>query len=75
MHDDSELPTVALRRLANGYQVTQAIHVAATLGIADLLRDGPRDSDDARRGDRDPCAVAAPRAARAGQRRRAARGR
>ena len=45
MHDDSELPTVALRRLANGYQVTQAIHVAATLGVADLLRDGPRDSD------------------------------
>jgi hypothetical protein len=44
MHD-SEAPTVALRRLTNGYQVTQAIHVAATLGIADLLRDGPRDSD------------------------------
>lgn len=43
MHD-SEPPTVALRRLANGYQVTQAIHVAATLGIADLLGDGPRDS-------------------------------
>ena len=41
----TRLPTVALRRLANGYQVTQAIHVAATLGIADLLRDGPRDSD------------------------------
>jgi hypothetical protein len=45
MHDDRELPTVALRRLTNGYQVTQAIHVAATLGIADLLRNGPRDSD------------------------------
>ena len=44
MHED-ETPTVALRRLANGYQVTQAIHVAAALGIADLLRDGPRDSD------------------------------
>ena len=44
MHD-AETPTVALRRLVNGYQVTQAIHVAATLGIADLLRDGPRDSD------------------------------
>ena len=44
MHDD-ETPTVALRRLTNGYQVTQAIHVAAALGIADLLRDGPRDSD------------------------------
>jgi hypothetical protein len=45
MHD-AETPTVALRRLVNGYQVTQAIHVAATLGIADLLRDGPRASDD-----------------------------
>ena len=44
MHD-SETPTVALRRLVNGYQVTQAIHVAAALGIADLLGDGPRDSD------------------------------
>jgi hypothetical protein len=44
MHN-SEAPTVALRRLVNGYQVTQAIHVAATLGIADLLRDGPRDSE------------------------------
>lgn len=44
MHDD-ETPTVALRRLTNGYQVTQAIHVAATLGVADLLRDGPRESE------------------------------
>jgi hypothetical protein len=35
-----------LRRLANGYQVTQAIHVATVLGIADLLVDGPRSSDD-----------------------------
>jgi hypothetical protein len=41
-----ESPTQALRRLVNGYQVTQAIHVAATLGIADLLRDGPRSSDE-----------------------------
>jgi hypothetical protein len=30
-----------LRDLANGYRVSQAIHVAATLGIADLLADGP----------------------------------
>jgi O-methyltransferase/methyltransferase family protein len=44
MHDD-ETPTVTLRRLTNGYQVTQAIHVAATLAIADLLRDGPQGSD------------------------------
>jgi hypothetical protein len=40
----TETPTMVLRRLVNGYQVTQAIHVAATLGIADLLRDGPRGS-------------------------------
>lgn len=39
-------PEVELRRLLNGYRVTQAIHVAATLGIADLLKDGPRHSDD-----------------------------
>ena len=41
-----ERPSVALRRLINGYQVSQAIHVAATLGIADLLAGGARDSDD-----------------------------
>jgi hypothetical protein len=35
-----------LRRMVNGYQLSQAIHVAATLGIADLLRDGPRSSDE-----------------------------
>jgi hypothetical protein len=39
-------PALAPRRLVNGYQVTQAIHVAAVLGIADLLADGPRTSDD-----------------------------
>jgi O-methyltransferase/methyltransferase family protein len=39
-------PSVQLRRLVAGYQVTQAIHVAATLGIADLLADGPRTSDE-----------------------------
>jgi hypothetical protein len=39
-------PSAELMRLVNGYQVSQAIHVAATLGIADLLKDGPRTSDD-----------------------------
>ena len=34
--DDS--PRSILRRLVNGYQVSQAIHVAATLGVADRLR-------------------------------------
>jgi O-methyltransferase domain/Dimerisation domain len=46
MEQSSERPSQALRRLVNGYQVSQAIHVAATLGIADLLADGPRASDD-----------------------------
>jgi hypothetical protein len=35
-------------RLINGYQVSQAIHVAATLGIADELADGPRTVGDQR---------------------------
>ena len=46
MHDDGERPAAILRRLVNGYQVAQAIHVSATLGIADLLAGGPRTSDD-----------------------------
>src|SRR3954468_11515667 len=41
-----ESPSATLRRLVNGYQVSQAIHVAATLGVADHLADGPRTSDD-----------------------------
>ena len=28
--------------MTNGYWVTQIIYVAARLGIADLLKDGPR---------------------------------
>jgi O-methyltransferase/methyltransferase family protein len=35
-----------LRRLVNGYQVTQAIHVAVTVGIPDLLAHGARGSDE-----------------------------
>jgi len=39
-------PSAVLGRLVNGYQVSQAIHVAALLGLADLLKDGPRRADD-----------------------------
>ncbi len=39
-------PQIALRRLVAGYQVSQALHVAATLKLADLLADGPRTSDE-----------------------------
>jgi hypothetical protein len=37
-----ELPTRdVFWRMANAYQASHAIHVAATLGIADLLEAGP----------------------------------
>jgi hypothetical protein len=39
-------PTTELLRQLFAYRVSQAIHVAASLGIADLLADGPRSSDD-----------------------------
>jgi O-methyltransferase domain/Dimerisation domain len=46
MDKGDEKPSATLLGLVNGYQVSQAIHVAATLGIADLLKNGPRSSDD-----------------------------
>src|SRR5262245_18223440 len=39
-------PPVALATLVTGHWITQAIHVAARLGIADLLRQGPRSAED-----------------------------
>jgi hypothetical protein len=38
-------PSIKLMRLINGYQISQALHVAATLGIADQLKDGPQPYD------------------------------
>lgn len=35
-----------LVRLINGYQVSQALHVAAVLGVADQLKDGPKSCED-----------------------------
>ena len=35
-------PSVELMRLINGYQVSQALHVAAMLGVADQLKDGSK---------------------------------
>jgi hypothetical protein len=37
-------PTAALLHLITGYWVSQALYAVATLGIADLLRDGPQGS-------------------------------
>src|SRR5688572_19177099 len=36
-------PSETLRQMILGFQVSQGLYVAATLGIADLLADGPRD--------------------------------
>jgi hypothetical protein len=43
---DAEPASAVLLRLISGYQVSQAIHVAAALGIADELADGPRTVED-----------------------------
>jgi hypothetical protein len=39
-------PHVRMRDLLCGYWTTQALYVAAKLGLADLLRDGPRSPED-----------------------------
>jgi hypothetical protein len=39
-------PRLVLQQLIQGFQVPQCIYVAAKLGIADLLKDGPRRSED-----------------------------
>ena len=39
---DADASSAVILRLINGYQVSQAIHVAAALGLADELAEGPR---------------------------------
>lgn len=39
-------PQIALLQMATGFWVTQSIYVAARLGIADLLSDGPKTIDE-----------------------------
>src|SRR5512135_420030 len=39
-------PQIVLQQLIQGFQITQCIYVAARLGIADLLKDGPRSSEE-----------------------------
>jgi hypothetical protein len=41
-----EDPSVALSRLVLGYGLSQAVYVAAKLGVPDLLANGPRDGAD-----------------------------
>lgn len=42
MHDRGVDPVARMRTMLNGYQVSQALSVAARLGLSDLLADGPR---------------------------------
>jgi hypothetical protein len=44
--DPPESPRAVLGRLLMGQVITQALHAAARLGIADLLADGPRPVED-----------------------------
>lgn len=46
MTADTLPPREVLLRMINGYQVSQALHVAAMLGIADLLEAGPKSLDE-----------------------------
>jgi hypothetical protein len=46
IHTTDVPPPVALLQLVTGYWVSQTIYVAAKLGIADLLKDGPQHSDE-----------------------------
>ncbi len=46
MTTDDYPPQLALQQLIQGFLVTQCIYVAAKLGIADLLKDGPRSSEE-----------------------------
>ncbi len=39
-------PQLVLQQLIQGAQITQALYVVAKLGIADLLKDGPRSSEE-----------------------------
>ena len=39
-------PWLDILTLINGFQISQAIHVASTLRVADHLKDGPRSSDE-----------------------------
>ena len=46
-HEAPSAETIAtVRRLVNGYQVTQALHVLVRLGIPDRLANGPRSAAD-----------------------------
>src|ERR671927_653559 len=46
MSKDEPPPRDALLQMINAFRASQAIYVAATLGIADLLEEGPKSVDE-----------------------------
>ncbi|MCA1738727.1 MAG: helix-turn-helix domain-containing protein, partial [Actinobacteria bacterium] len=46
MSADESSPRDTLLQMTNAFRASQAIYVAATLGIAELLEDGPRSVDE-----------------------------
>jgi hypothetical protein len=46
MEQNDQSSAATIMHLLTGLPVSQAIHIAAMLGIADLLREGPRSSDE-----------------------------
>src|SRR5215213_1174990 len=46
MSADEPSPRDTLLQLTNAFRASQALYVAATLGVADLLEDGPRSVDE-----------------------------
>ncbi len=46
MSDSTASPRDDMLQMVNGYELSRAIHVAAVLGVADFLMDGPRTVDD-----------------------------
>ena len=45
-NESNQSPQELLLGMAMGYMMARAVHVAAELGIADLLSDGPRSLDE-----------------------------
>lgn len=39
-------PSVAMLRMISGLRVSRAIYIAAKLGLADLLKDGPKHTEE-----------------------------
>ena len=46
MSKDEPSPRDALLQMINAFRASQAIYVAATFGIADLLEEGPKGADE-----------------------------